>query len=123
MSFERWLADVLPHEPPTGVVAYNFNMAECGDWSVEVIGASSYDVSDQEWACPPEAWTCKPAEYIIPHEAAPEWRLALEYVVRRVSTFVRQSPLKCAGVLRQSRAVCVGFVDGDLTRVWPDPEV
>jgi hypothetical protein len=112
ISFERWLAEVLPDEPPSGVVAYNFNMAECGDWIVEVIGASSYDVNDQEW-------TCRPSEYIIPREVATEWRLALAYVVQRVSTFVRQSPLKCAGVLRQSQAVCVGFVDGYLTQVWP----
>jgi hypothetical protein len=120
ITFEQWLVEVLPDEPVPGVVAYSFNLAECGDWIVEVIGASTYHGDDPEWACPPEAWTCRPSQYIIPRDIAPQWPLALEYVVRRVSTFVRESSVKCADVLRQSKSVCVGFIDGDLTRVWPE---
>lgn len=107
---------------PPGVVAYNFNMAECGDWIVEVIGASTYDRDDPEWARPPEARTCRPSQYIIPRDIASQWPLALEYVVRRASTFVTESSVKCADVLRQSKSVCVRFVDGDLTRVWPEED-
>lgn len=64
-TFEQWCIAVLPKAPVPGVVAYNFNLAECGDWIVEVIGASTYDVQDREWSCPPEAWTCRPSEFIF----------------------------------------------------------
>ena len=122
-SFEDWLASVLPQSPLPGVVAYNFNMAECGDWIVEVVGASSYSATEHDWCCPPEAWTCRPSEYILSRDALPDWQRALEHVVRRVSKFIQQSPLPGAVVLRHSQAVCVGFVDGDLTPVWPKPRL
>jgi hypothetical protein len=53
IQFEAWLTSVLPYSAPPEVVAYNFDLAEAGDWSVDLIGASSYDKNDDDWACPP----------------------------------------------------------------------
>jgi hypothetical protein len=120
-SFEEWLTEALPVEAPPNVIAYNFNLAEGGGWIVEVIGSSVYDPKDKDWSCPPEAWTCRPSEYIIEYEEAPDWQTALALVVERVTKFLQKSPHPGAQLLRRAQVVCAGFVDGDLAQVWPMP--
>ena len=50
-EFCDWLTHVLPQQTPEQVVAYNFNIAECGDYIIEIVGASQYDPEDEDWAC------------------------------------------------------------------------
>lgn len=118
ISFEAWLTSVLSEPPPGGVAAYNFNLAECGDWAVEVIGASVYNKDDEDWACPPTAWTSSPPDFSIPRNIAPTWELALTYVCERVDLYLTDGNHPQAEVLREAEAVCVGFVDSEITVVW-----
>lgn len=119
ISFEAWITAVLPPTPPSGVVAYNFNLAESHDWIVEVIGASSYDKDDDDWACPPAAWSSSPSEFFLPRHLAPSWELALAYVSERVASYIGNAEHARSSLLRNAEAVCVGFVDGNLNLVWP----
>ena len=118
ISFETWLTSVLSEQPPAGIAAYNFNLAQCGDWIVEVIGASVYDKNDDEWACPPNAWISCPPDFSIPRHIAPTWELALAYVCERVDLYLTGGDHPHAKGMREAEAVCVGFVDGGLTLVW-----
>jgi hypothetical protein len=120
-SIEAWLESTVPEKTPEDVVAYNFNLAEGGCWIVEVIGASSFDSRTGDWACPPEAWSCRPSQFEIPYDWAANWQDAAKYVASHVTNFILRSSHPGAEVLRQAEAVCVGFVDGDLTRIWPRP--
>lgn len=112
-SLEAWLGSTLPEKTPEDVVAYNFNLAEGGCWTVEVIGASSFDSRTGDWACPPEAWSCRPSQFEIPYDWASNWQDAAKYVASHVANFILRSSHPSAEVLRQAEAVCVGFVDGD----------
>lgn len=122
-SFQAWLAAVLPVTPPPGVLAYNFNLAEAGCWIVEVIGSSTYDPGNSDWACPPEAWSSRPSEYQIECNVAPDWQTALDLVAGQVAKFLRNSQQPGARVLKSARAVCAGFVDGELKKIWPEQSV
>ena len=123
LSFSNWLQQAVPSSTPDGVVAYNFNLAECGDWIVELIGAGTYDRDDPEWACPPELWSSQPLEFVLARSVAgTEWEQALAYVTKEVRSFIENSSTSQANVLRIATAVCVGFVDGDLVEVWPADE-
>ncbi|MFN4121639.1 hypothetical protein [Acidovorax sp.] len=117
-----WLNETVPLFPPPGVVAWNFNIAETGsDYVIELIGASGYDAQDPDWACPPEAWTSRPYQLAIPYSTFDSnWERALFEIVASVRAFLASSDSSAANILRQSKAVCASFVDGDLVQVWPD---
>lgn len=116
-EFALWLDRALQEPVPEGVVAYSFNLSE--PWKVELIGADHYDPGNSDWACPPEAFR--------PHEgglrlsaAAPNdnWENILAWTRQQIVDYMGSSA-SGAAKLRAAQAVCVGFVDGDLQRVWP----
>ncbi|MES3022456.1 MAG: hypothetical protein V4857_12825 [Pseudomonadota bacterium] len=117
-SFEAWLTSALSSDPPLDIAAYNFDLAKSHDWVVELIGASAYDKDDEDWACPPAAWSSGPSEFSIPLHVAPTWELALAYVCERVASYITDGKHPRAAVLRNAEAVCAGFVDGNLTVIW-----
>jgi hypothetical protein len=119
-SLEAWLETVLPSRSPDGVVAYNFNVTDHTGWLVEVIGASAYEPHDRDWACPPEAWKGDHGFEVSKHHTI-GWEEALKDIATRLRKFISRSTHAKAAILRGATAVCVGFVDGALTRVWPAP--
>jgi hypothetical protein len=48
-----WLDEVFSRTAPEGIVSVCFNLYEDGDdsWSMEVVGCSSFDSNDPDWAC------------------------------------------------------------------------
>lgn len=116
--FEAWLTSVLSTNPPLAIAAYNFDLSESHDWVVELIGASTYDKDDEDWACPPAAWSSSPSEFLIPRHVFPTWELALAYVCERVASYITDGKHPLATVFRNAEAVCAGFVDGNLTVIW-----
>ena len=114
-AFNEWLGEALPSVPPEDVRAYNFNIAErVDDFVVELIGAPAYDPNNSDWACE-ESWSCRPSEFSLPHnDVGSEWKPVEELVVRFVREFLTHSAELKAQWLRDSDAVAVGFVDGDL---------
>lgn len=118
ISFEAWLTSILSTNPPLAIAAYNFDLSESHDWVVELIGTSTYDKDDEDWACPPAAWRSGPSEFSIPRHVVPTWELALAYVCERAALYITDGKHSQAAVLRSARAVCAGFVDGNLTVIW-----
>jgi hypothetical protein len=119
----KWLTCIAPATLPADVVAFNFNLAECGDWIVELIGASRYDMDDEDWSCPPEAWTSRPSPLFIPRSVGgATWEQAQTYVAREVVRYLASSSTPQAETLRSAQAVCIGFVDGNLEKLWPEDE-
>jgi hypothetical protein len=109
---------VLPDETPFEVVAYNFNLTDHTGWLVEAVGTSTYDPANDDWACD-SIWECDHG-YEISKSLLPGSAGALEHIANQIGKFVAQSAHRKAAALRESVAVCVGFVDGNLTRVWPN---
>ena len=113
--FNKWIYATLPNRKPKLVIAYNFNIAETGtQYLDELIGSREYDADNEDWACR-EAWTSRPKIFKIAKKDCGDWQAALETVQTLVAQFIRSNQT----LLNDATAVCVGFVDGNLVRVWP----
>jgi hypothetical protein len=118
-GFVRWADGVLRQPVPAEVVAFSFNLYE-GDstFDLQISGSSSFDPKDQGWACNP-IFLSEEDLFSIPRAmVSDEWEAALELVLGWVRSYFQTG--KGSAVLRASRGVGVGFVDGDLHLVWPD---
>lgn len=108
-----WLDEVFERSIPEGVVSICFNLYEDGDdnWSLEVVGCSSFDSEDPDWACDevtdlgtrdePFAW----AEEAI-------WEKVLSDVTKLLYQYLQEG--KASAYLNSLDGVAVGFADGDL---------
>lgn len=113
----EWLDDVLKDISETGipneVVAFGFNLYDDGDydWSMELIGASEFDMDDEDWLCnevtdfdtrdDPFRWSKKA-----------EWEEILNDITDILKEYLKNG--KRANVLKAKSGIGVGFVDGDL---------
>ena len=73
--------------------------------------------SDDKWAS--DSVYSYPEMCFLPFaDAGTEWEKALSLAITLVSTYLRSGSKRF--VLRESEGVGVGFVDGDLTILWPE---
>ena len=114
-EFEAWLDAALEAGVPDGIAAYNFNLYEDDDnlWSIELIGASRFDEEDPDWACD-EVFTNR--EDPLSWSAETDWEEILETMTQYVEKYLAEG--KYADVLKDTEAVGIGFVDGDITIVY-----
>lgn len=108
-----WIDNALSQEVSSDVVAFCFNLYEDGDnqWSMEMIGAESFDLSDEDWPCrevtefgtreEPFAW--------VQHA---EWNKILDDVVSILKEYLEHG--KFADKLKSKAGLGVGFVDGSI---------
>jgi hypothetical protein len=117
-AFETWIDGTLTAGAPSAVVAFNFNIYEDADaFSVELIGTSSFDEEDSDWACD-DIWNAAVQRFRIPFQVVgSEWRTALAKVEEWLIGYLA-SGSQGAVRLKESEAVAVGFVDGDLELLW-----
>jgi hypothetical protein len=101
------------------LAAFNFNLAESAHkFQVDLVGATRYDPDDPDWACD-EAFASDPRFFDLPHSAVgSRWEDVQQLVSRFITDYIRTAP--SASPLRSARAVTIGFVDGELERVWPE---
>jgi hypothetical protein len=117
----KWLDTALSDDVPSDIVAFNFNLYE-EPFRVDLVGATYYSAKDSDWACE-EAFVPEPRFFDFPARGMPKlWQEKL--------TFARVLLEECVGNsstsgerLRAAQAVTVGFVDGDLIRIWPAPKL
>ncbi len=110
-SFEMWLDNTLHREIPNDVEAFCFNIYEDADknWSLELVGASSFDEEDSDWACD-EVFTTRTNPFRW-HEDS-EWTQIQEEAQNVVKKYLDQG--RFCQKLKQSKGIAVGFVEGDL---------
>lgn len=114
-DFESWIDNVLEQELSEEIQAICFNIYDDGDgiWSVEFVGAGSFDENDDEWPCD-EVFTNREEPYIIEEET--EWNDILNRVIDSLLEYLESG--KYADKLKCYRAVATGFVDGDLVELY-----
>ena len=114
-QFDAWLDRALSQPIPSSVIAFSFNLAE--PWCIEVIGSDRYSDGDPDWACE-ESFRPKVESLALPKSDGATWERVLENAKSIVSAYLDR-PSAGSTVLRRAEAVVVGFVDGELHRVWP----
>lgn len=113
----KWLDGVLCSEIPENVVAFCFNLYEDGDgdWSMELVGTSTFDENDEDWPCD-EADDFGTREAPFEWHENISWENILEKAKEWVKTYIDQGAY--ANILKSRKGVGVGFVDGDLEIVY-----
>ena len=116
-QFFAWADEALAQPMPSNTVAYHFNLYEGTDSvHVQIMGTNSFEGGEQYW---PGDRTFSTGEnvYYVPFESAgaewPEWLQSLKQLVSDYIASGRRSD-----VLRLSRGVGIGFVDGDMYVLW-----
>lgn len=116
-KFERWVNASLEKGVPSQVCAFCFNLYEDvpdGRYSVEIVGASSFDKDDSDWACD-EVFTNR--ENPLRWTTSKSWdkvQLDVEVLIRK---YLQHG--KYAQLLRSKKGVACGFVEGELELILP----
>ena len=113
-SFYNWLEKVLK-KLPRDVEAIRFNLYEDGDnkWSVELVGASTLDENNSDWACN-EVYTTRDNPYVLTKKS--DWKAVENLFTTFLLNYLERG--KYAHILKECRAICIGFVDGDLSVLY-----
>lgn len=118
-NFAHWLDGGLKQRIPAEVRAFNFNLYEgvsC-TWDIELTGATAFDSADPDWACDPVFFYSE--MFFMSREViGDEWEQGLVAAIELLTMYLQVG--KSRDVLRDSLAVGVGFVDGDITILWPE---
>jgi len=114
-EFHIWLDDILQDELSEEIKAVCFNLYEdVGDkWSIEFVGAGSFDENDPDWACD-EVLALRDAPFTL--ERAVKWDEFLEEAEQLIEDYLQNGAY--ANKLKRYKAVAVGFVDGDLSILY-----
>jgi hypothetical protein len=115
-AFDVWLDVALSQPVGPSVVAFSFNLAE--PWCIEIVGSDRYSADDPDWACE-ESFRPDVEQLALPEtEVGETWEVVLEAAKRLVTAYLDR-PSAGSAILRRAEAVAVGFVDGELHKVWP----
>ena len=111
-ELETWLNKVMQMTIPDNVVAFCFNLYEevNKSWTLELIGASSFDTTNNDWACD-EVFTTR--DKPLTWNDNKERQDVLMMIKRLLKDYLEKG--KYGKVLKERQGLAVGFVDGDLT--------
>ena len=114
-TFKQWLVRALENGLPQSVKAFSFNLFEGGraKFGVEIIGASEFDPTNQDWACE-EIWEPLDRKLDIPVSFSGDtWEECLSAVQSLIRNMLEIDD-EVSRILKSRKGIGVGFVDGDL---------
>ncbi len=116
MMFNRvseWLDVVLETNIPNEVVAFGFNLYEDShyNWSMELIGASEFDIDNEDWLCS-EVTDFNTRDNPLRWHKEAGWEEILNEIVCALKEYLKNG--KYADILKTKSGVGVGFVDGSI---------
>ena len=117
-QFAHWVDEVLSAGLPDGIAAFHFNLYDGPTThDAEIVGCPVYDPNDQDWACD-DIFMSDDPRFELPHETVgSHWEQGLRAAIQIIENYLASGSVG-ANRMRQSQAVSVGFVDGDLHLVW-----
>ena len=112
-KLSSWLDDVFRKTIPEGVVSVCFNLYEDGDgeWSMEVVGCSSFDSADSDWACD-EVTDLETRDEPFTWTDDSIWEKVLSDITKLLYQYIQEG--SASAYLQSLDGVAVGFADGDL---------
>jgi hypothetical protein len=121
-SFVNWLNTSLSEDIPSDVEAFCFNLYQPAgydnvEYGIELIGASRFDKLDEDWACD-DMWEPKQREMLIPVEfSTNDWEVCQSKLKNLIQEYLNSTNTN-VDVLKQHKAIAIGFVDGNLDLIW-----
>lgn len=115
MNIEKWIDNVFENTLPEQVIAIAFNLYEDenNQWSIEMVGTSSFDAEDADWACD-EVFDTRDDLQSWTQES--KWEEILQEVTCKIKRYIETG--RYSEKLKSYQGVGVGFVDGDITIVY-----
>lgn len=116
-DFEKWVNCIFEKEIPKGVVALSFNLYEDEKyhWSMEVVGTSTFDEDNEDWACD-EITDFDSRKDLFSWQEESDWEKILSETVKCLRKYLETG--EYAGKLKSVKGIGAGFVDGDLELVY-----
>ncbi len=113
--FFNWLDEILLRKLPNNIKAINFNLYEDygNEWSVELVGTSTFDENDSDWACD-EIYTTRENPYVLEKES--DWKTIENIFTSFLKNYLDTG--KYSNVLKKYCGIGIGFVDGDLSIIY-----
>lgn len=117
-KFAQWIDTVLSSDLPLGIAAFHFNLYDGPQThDVQLVGCPAYDPDDADWACDDIFMSANP-RFELSHEVVGAcWEQGLQAATQLLKVYMA-SDAAGAVRMRQSQAVSLGYVDGDLHLVW-----
>ena len=114
-TFEKWIEHILKQELPSGIIALNFNLYEegCDTWSMELVGTSSFDKDDEDWACD-EIFNTR--EALLKWEQKTTWEVILEETSCIINEYLEKG--QYSEKMKAYEGIGIGFVDGDIKLLY-----
>lgn len=108
-----WIDKALAQGLPEDIVAACFNIYEDADnsWSLELVGCSSFDPDDDDWACD-EVSDFGTRDNPFTWNSKGDWETVLADLKKKLTRYLETG--RSADKLKKLDGVAVGFVDGDL---------
>ena len=112
-----WLDRCLVRDIPPNTVAFHFNLYEdLESVHVQLVGTDSFDEEPAYWPGN-ETFTTGEDVFAVPFNVAgATWQDWLVSITALLSQYLAQRQM--AYVLKRSRGVGIGFVDGDMYVLW-----
>lgn len=125
-QMEAWLDTVLRQNMPDGVIGLNFNLYEDfkpdggKSWSMELIGADSFDEEDEDWACDEICdFGTRENPFCWKEKEDTEWESILDRAAQMLRKYLSEGMY--AEKLKQYDGIGVGFVDGNIEILYVKP--
>lgn len=115
--FFAWVDEALAQPIAEGTVAFHFNLYEGTDSvHVQIIGTDSFEATEDDLEGDETFSTGEDVFYVPFKDAGADWTDWLKSLKHLVSEYIASG--ERSDVLRRSRGVSIGFVDGDICVVW-----
>ncbi|MDO4864444.1 MAG: hypothetical protein Q4A05_09770 [Ruminococcus sp.] len=123
-EFAHWLDDLLENnDMPENTAAFCFNLYEESDeehlYAAQLIAAGEFDPDDEagDWACE-EVWSCEENVFTVDtsDEDDTGWKHAQELFCEMIEEYLSSG--KYGRILKDSKGVAAGFVDGELQLLY-----
>ncbi len=121
-EFEIWLDELLDKAViPEETSAFNFNFYEESEedciFGIQLIASDQFDEDDDEWPCA-EAWSSEEDIFYIDFSDEEKHSRDDAYAVMKSLVCSYLDGGKHRGMLKSTKAVGAGFVDGELELVY-----
>jgi hypothetical protein len=121
-KFDSWVDHHVNAAVASKAEAYCFHLYEHEhSFAVQLVGANKYD-EDEPFDYEDEVFTSGEDVFELPHsKVGKDWRKGLKAAIALVHSYLEDG--QQAQLLKSSRLVGVGFVDGDLELVYTNKSI
>lgn len=115
LNIKSWIDKVFSKDIPTQVVAICFNLYEDADnqWSIEMVGTSSFDTEDSDWACD-EVFDTRDDLQSWGQESS--WEEIQQNICEQIKEYLISGMY--SEKMKRYVGIGVGFVDGDINVIY-----